>query len=84
MKLTLALVAALALASLIPVSRAAEDDVAGIELLRDPALSKGIAQGYANNLSKYERVNCQARWAGKGMGAGAVRPLRPPAVFGRR
>jgi sugar lactone lactonase YvrE len=52
--------AALLLVLLIPVSRAAEGDAEGVELLRDPSLSKGVAQGHANHLPPAERADCLA------------------------
>lgn len=67
MKHTLTLLAALLLALLAPASHAADADAGGHELLRDPALSKGVTQGYANQLSPAERTDCLARWTAKGI-----------------
>ncbi len=37
------------------------------ELLRDPAFTHGITQGYANHLTPAERADCLSRWQNKGV-----------------
>ena len=69
MKASLTAAAVMTLSVFTCASRAGGGDADGIELLKDPALSKGITQGYANNLSPAERKDCQARWTAQGMGA---------------
>jgi hypothetical protein len=58
---------ALLLAPLAATSHAADNVPAGSELLRDPTLSKGVTQGYANHLSAAERQDCLARWTASGI-----------------
>ena len=38
-----------------------------VELLRDPLLSRGVTQGYANHLPTSEREDCLSRWKAKGI-----------------
>ncbi len=38
-----------------------------VELLRDPLLSKGVTQGYANHLTPAEREDCLSRWRARGV-----------------
>lgn len=46
----------------------AEDGTAAeVEILRDPGLSQGVTQGYANHLSPAERADCLSRWTQKGI-----------------
>lgn len=67
MKLPITALAALLFASLALGSFAEDVEAGGRELLRDPALSKGVTQGYANQLSPAERTDCLARWTAKGI-----------------